>query len=126
MTENEIAKIIIDKAIAIHRRLEPGLFESVFECVLAYELRTKYNLLVETQVAIPVLWENVNLELGFRSDMIVATKVIVEIKCIEFIKPVHHKQLLTYLKLTGLKLGLLLNFNEELLKHGIKRIVNNL
>ncbi|RTL58349.1 MAG: GxxExxY protein [Sphingobacteriales bacterium] len=126
LSENEIAKIVLDVAFKIHSELGPGLFESVYETVLEFELRNKYNLGVQRQVAIPVVWEEVKLELGFRADMIVEHKVIVEIKSIEAIAPVHHKQLLTYLKLTGIKLGLLLNFNEELMKTGIKRIVNNL
>ena len=116
----------MDVAFKIHSELGPGLFESVYETVLEFELRNKYNLGVQRQVAITVVWEEVKLELGFRADMIVEHKVIVEIKSIEAIAPVHHKQLLTYLKLTGIKLGLLLNFNEELMKTGIKRIVNNL
>ncbi|MBI1782818.1 MAG: GxxExxY protein [Sphingobacteriales bacterium] len=126
LSENEIVKIVLDAAFKIHSELGPGLFESVYEAVLEFELKNKYNLSVQRQVAIPVVWEEVKLELGFRADMIIEHKVIVEIKSIEAIAPVHHKQLLTYLKLTGIKLGLLLNFNEELMKTGIKRIVNNL
>lgn len=126
MNENELSKIILDAAFKIHRELGPGLFESVYETVLEYELINKHNLIVRKQVAIPVIWEDVKLDLGFRPDLIVENKVIIEIKSIEALAPVHHKQLLTYLKLTNMKLGLLMNFNEELLKNGIKRIVNNL
>lgn len=126
MDENEISKIVLDAAFKVHRELGPGLFESVYETVLEYELINKYNLIVRRQVAIPVVWENVQLDLGFRPDLIIENKVIIEIKSIEILAPVHHKQLFTYLKLTGMKLGLLINFNEELLKNGIKRIVNNL
>lgn len=126
LSENEIAKIVLDAVFRIHSELGPGLFESVYETVLEFELKNKYNLGVQRQVAIPVIWKEVKLELGFRADMIIEHKVIIEIKSIESIAPVHHKQLLTYLKLTGIKLGLLLNFNEELMKTGIKRIVNNL
>ena len=126
MNENDISKSVLDAAFKIHKQLGPGLFESVYESVLEYELINKHNLNVRKQVAIPVIWEDVKLDIGFRSDLIVEDKLIIEIKSIETLAPVHHKQLLTYLKLTNLKLGLLINFNEELLKNGIKRIVNNL
>lgn len=126
MSENEISKIVLDAAFKIHKELGPGLFESVYETVLDYELVNKHNIFVRKQVGIPVIWEDVKLDLGFRTDLIIENKVIIEIKSIEALAPVHHKQLLTYLKLTGMKLGLLINFNEELLKNGIKRIVNNL
>lgn len=125
MTENEIAKLIVNKSYIIHKKLGPGLFESVYEEVLAYEL-TKEGLKVKRQQAIPVIWEEVKLDIGFRSDIIAESKVIIEIKSLEMLAPVHYKQLLTYLRLTGLKLGLLINFNEELIKNGIHRIVNNL
>ncbi|WP_462243630.1 GxxExxY protein [Ferruginibacter sp.] len=100
------------------------MFESVYEEVLYYRL-TKRNLNTKRQVAIPVFYEEVKLELGFRADLIVEDEVIIEIKSIKTLAPVHHKQLLTYLKLTSLKVGLLINFNELLLKDGLKRIVNN-
>jgi GxxExxY protein len=125
VTENEIATIVVDACYHIHSGLGPGLFESVYEEILYYELR-KLNLKVERQRAIPVYWDHVKMELGFRSDLIVETKVIVEIKSVEAIAPVHKKQVLTYLKLTGCKLGLLVNFNDTLIKTGITRIVNNL
>jgi GxxExxY protein len=126
MHENEISKIVLDIAFKVHNELGPGLFESVYETVIEHELISKYNLNVQKQVGLPVIWENVKLELGFRADLIIENKVIIEIKSIEALAPVHHKQLLTYLKLTGMKLGMLINFNEALLKNGIKRIVNNL
>ncbi len=125
MTENEISKIIVDRALMIHRRLGPGLLESVYEKILSYEL-IKAGLKVEQQKGIPVVWNDEKLEFGFRADIIVENKVIIEIKSVELIAPVHPKQLLTYLKLTGIKLGLLINFNEVLIKNGITRIVNNL
>ena len=126
MTENEIATIVIDVAFRIHRVLGPGLFESVYETIMEYELRNVYGIDVQRQKIIPVTWKEVKLDLGFRSDLIVEKKVIVELKSIESIAPVHPKQVLTHLRLTGLKLGLLINFNEALLKNGIKRIANNL
>ena len=125
MTENEIAKIIVNVAYNIHVKLGPGLLESVYEEILHYELR-KQNLSIERQRAIPVVWEKIKMEIGFRADLIVENKVIIELKSIERIAPVHPKQLLTYLRITNIKLGLLINFNEKLIKNGITRIVNNL
>ena len=115
MTENEIATQIVDAAYRVHTTLGPGLFESVYETVMAHEL-TKRGLQVVRQQAIPVVWEDVHMEVGFRADLIVEGKVIVEIKSIEAIAPVHRKQLLTYLRLTGKKLGLLINFDTELIQ----------
>lgn len=125
MTENEISKIILDCCFKIHRELGPGLLESVYEEVLSHEI-TKQGLRCERQVPIPVVYETVKMEIGFRADIIVEHKVIIELKSIEAVLPVHKKQLLTYLRISGLKLGLLINFNEELLKDGLTRIVNNL
>jgi len=125
MTENEISNIIVDACYRIHSTLGPGLFESVYERILEIELE-KSGLLVERQKIIPVVWGDEVIDQGFRTDLIVDNKVIVEIKSIEKLAPVHHKQLLTYLKLTDIKLGLLINFNEKLIKYGITRIVNNL
>lgn len=125
MNENVMSKIIVDCCFKIHKELGPGLLESVYEEVLAYEL-FNCGLKIERQKGIPVVYNNLKMELGFRADLIVENKVIIELKSIEAIAPVHIKQLLTYLKLTGLKLGLLINFNEALLKDGIKRVVNNL
>jgi len=125
MSEYEIAKIIVNVAYNIHVKLGPGLLESVYEEILYYELK-KQNIVVERQKAIPVVWREKKMELGFRADLMVENKVIIELKSVERIAPVHPKQLLTYLKITNLKLGLLINFNEKLIKDGIARIVNNL
>ncbi len=125
LTENEISKIILDIAFDIHINLGPGLFESVYEEILFYEL-TNYGLKVKRQKAIPVFWQELIMDVGFKADLIVENKVIIEIKSIEAIAPIHYKQLTTYLKITNLKLGLLINFNEYLLKDGIKRIANKL
>jgi GxxExxY protein len=125
MTENEISKIIVDCAFKIHITFGPGLLESVYEAVLAYELE-KRGCQVIRQQAIPVVYETVQLEVGFRADLIVDGKVIVEIKSVEAISPVYLKQLRTYLRLADKKLGLLINFNVELIKDGIRRVVNNL
>lgn len=125
MTENEISKIIVDACFRIHKKLGPGLFESVYERILQIELE-KNGLVVERQKVVPVIWDDELIEQGFKADLIVNKKVIVELKSIEKLAAVHHKQLLTYLKLTGIKLGLLVNFKENLIKDGITRIVNNL
>lgn len=125
LTENQIASIVVDCCYHIHIELGPGLLESVYEEVLFYELTLK-GLTVEKQKPLPVIWKNLKLNLGFRTDLIVNNKVIVEIKSVEEIHPVHPKQVLTYLRLAGLKLGLLINFNSPLIKSGITRIVNNL
>jgi len=125
MTENQIATIIVDAALRIHRTLGPGLLESVYQAALDYELQ-KRGLRIAQQVGLPVHYEEVKLELGFRVDLIVNEKVIMEIKSIEAFVPVHRKQLLTYLRLMDLRLGLLINFNVELIKDGIQRVVNRL
>ncbi len=125
MTENEISRIIVDAAFKIHTTFGPGLLESIYEVVLAFELE-KRGCEVIRQQAIPVIYESVQLEVGFRADLIVNNKVIIEVKSIETISPVHLKQLRTYLRLTNLHLGLLINFNVELIKDGIKRVVNQL
>ncbi|CAN5624321.1 GxxExxY protein [soil metagenome] len=125
MHENEISGIIIDCAIKIHKILGPGLLESVYAAALAYELK-KRGLQVVSEQPIPVIYEDVKLEVGFRADLIVENKVVVEVKSIESIAPVHGKILLTYLRLTNKRLGLLINFNVALLKDGIKRVVDNL
>ena len=123
--ENEISQIIVNSCFKIHTQLGPGLFESVYEEILYYEL-IQNSLSVERQKGIPVRWDNLVMEVGFRSDLIVENKVILELKSVETIAPVHQKQLQTYLKLTGLKLGLLINFNVPLIKDGLQRIVNKL
>ncbi len=125
MTENELSKIIVNCCFQIHSKLGPGLLESVYEEILAYELQ-KYNLKIKRQQGISVIYDDIKMDLGFRADLIVENKVIIEIKSVETIAPVHQKQLLTYLKITELKLGLLVNFNEALIKNGIQRIVNKL
>jgi GxxExxY protein len=125
MTENEIAKIIVDTCYKIHVELGPGLLESVYEEILYFEL-VSLGLDVKRQEPIPVFWKGKKMEVGFRADLIVENKVIVELKSVETIAPVHPKILLTYLRITGLKLGLLVNFNEKLIKDGITRIVNKL
>jgi GxxExxY protein len=125
MTENEIATLVLDIAFKIHRKYGPGLFESVYEEIFCYEL-SKKEIFFTRQQAIPLIHEEVKLEVGFRADVIIENKVIVEIKSIEALADIHYKQVLTYLKLSGLKLGLLINFNVVLLKDGIHRIANKL
>ncbi len=125
MTYNEITGAVIDTAIQIHRKLGPGLLESVYSSVLAYELRKK-GFDVQTERPIPVIWDEIQLELGFRADLIVNRLVLVEVKSVEAIHPVHKKQLQTYLRLTDTHVGLLINFNVELLKDEITRCVNQL
>ena len=124
MEINDITSIIIEESIYIHRELGPGLLESVYEEVLYYRLR-KRGLEVTRQQGIPVVFEEVKMEIGFRADLIVENKVIVELKSLEIVPPVHFKKLITYLKLTKLTVALMINFHEVLLKNGIKRIVNN-
>jgi GxxExxY protein len=125
MTENELAKIIVDVAFHIHRQLGPGLLESVYEAIMIIELR-KRGLQVRNQVPVPVTWDDQLLELGFRADLLVEDCVMIELKSVENVIPVHKKQLLTHIRLAGLRLGLLINFNVELIKDGITRIVNGL
>jgi GxxExxY protein len=125
MTENEIAAQIVDAAYKIHTRLGPGLLESVYEVVLAHELK-KRGLRVVRQVPIPIIYDDIKFDEGFRADLIVEGKVIVELKSVEALLPVHKKQVLTHLRLANLKLGLLINFGEALIKDGISRIVNGL
>jgi GxxExxY protein len=125
MTENEVAKIIVDSAYHIHTKLGPGLLESVYEVILTHALR-KRGLKVERQVPIPIEFDGIKFNEGFRADLIVEDKVIVELKSTETTLPVHKKQLLTYLKLTDMKLGLLINFGARLMKEGISRVVNHL
>jgi GxxExxY protein len=125
MNENQIAQQIVDAAFKVHTRLGPGLLESVYETVLAYEL-TSRGLRVVRQQPIPVVYDEVRMDDGFRADMIVEGRVIVELKSLEMIAPVHKKQLLTYLRLSDRQLGLLINFGSEFIKDGITRVVNNL
>ncbi|MCK5563776.1 MAG: GxxExxY protein [Planctomycetes bacterium] len=125
MTENEIGNIIVDSAIKVHMKLGPGLLELVYEVSLAHELGQR-GLKVQRQVPISVEYEGIKFQEGFRADLIVDDKVIIELKVVDKINDVHKKQVQTYLKLTGLKLGYLLNFNEALMKRGITRRVNGL
>jgi GxxExxY protein len=125
MTENEIARIIVDSAYKIHTTLGPGLLESVYEAALAYELQ-KRGLRVTCQQPVAIAYESVKLDLGFRADLIAADKVIVELKSVEQTAPVHKKQLLTYLRAADKRLGLLINFGALLIKDGIFRVVNRL
>ena len=125
MTENELAKEIVDAAYHIHINLGPGLLESIYERVLSYELK-KRGLHCKQQVVVPVCYDGVLFNEGFRADLIVEDKVIVELKSVEHLLPVHHKQLLTYLRLMDKRLGLLINFNEVKIKDGIHRMVNRL
>jgi GxxExxY protein len=125
MTENDIGTIVVQTATEIHRRLGSGLLENVYEVVLIQALK-KQGLKVERQIAIPINFDGIKFEEGFRADIIIEDKVILELKSIETICNAHKKQLLTYLRLTGKRLGYLLNFGEALMKTGITRIVNNL
>jgi GxxExxY protein len=125
MTHNEVSRIVVDAALEVHRALGPGLLESVYENALAYELELR-GLRVQRQVAIPATYKALTFEIAFRADLIVGSLVVVELKSVEELAPVHSKQLLTYLKLADKKLGLLINFNVALLKDGLHRIVNNL
>ncbi|MFN3802401.1 GxxExxY protein [Belliella pelovolcani] len=125
MKENEIATFILDKAFEIHRNLGPGLLEPVYEKALEFEL-IQAGIFVVSQVPVPLIYKEIKFEAGFRLDLLVENKVIVEIKANEALAPVHFAQTLTYLKLSEKKLGLLINFNVKYLKDGIHRIVNNL
>jgi GxxExxY protein len=123
MTENEIARMVFESALKVHRNLGPGLLESAYEECLFYELK-KLNLSVEKQKALPLIYEEVKLDVGYRIDIIVENKFIIEIKSVVELNEVHLAQLLTYLKLSDCKLGLLINFNLKLLKEGVRRVIN--
>ncbi len=125
MTENQVSRVVIEAALRVHRALGPGLLEAVYESALAYELMRE-GLCVQRQQAIPVVYDGMQLGQGFRADLIVDGKVIVEVKSLELVPRVAYKVLLTYLRLTGMHLGLLINFGEETLRDGFKRVVNNL
>jgi GxxExxY protein len=125
MTENEVAAQIVDAAFKTHSALGPGLFESVYERVLVYELK-KRGLQVLNQHPVAITYETLHVDEEFKADLIVETLVMVELKSIEAIAPIHKKQLLTYLRLSEMRLGLLINFNVDYIKDGISRIVNNL
>ena len=125
MTENEIGSVVIDTAIEIHRELGPGLLESIYEIVLYRELLDK-GLSVQRQVVVPIVYKKLHFDEGFKADMIVENSVVLELKSVEKVSTVHKKQLLTYLRMTGCRLGYLLNFGEAVMKSGINRCVNNL
>ena len=123
MSENEIGSIIVDSAVDLHRNLGPGLLETVYEVTLARALERR-GLAVQRQVSVPIEYQGETFSEGFRADLIVGELVIVELKSLERVTPAHKKQLLTYLRLTGLKLGYLLNFGEALMRDGITRTIN--
>jgi GxxExxY protein len=123
MNENEIAKQILDAAFVVHTKLGPGLLESVYEVVLAHELR-KQGLVVERQKPMPITYDGVRFDEAYRADLLVDSRVIVELKSVETTAPLHAKQVLTQLRMSGLKLGLLINFGQAHLKNGIKRLIN--
>jgi GxxExxY protein len=125
MTENEISRVILDSAFSVHKELGPGLLESVYEIVLAYELQQR-GLRVSRQVPVSIRYKEMIFDAAFRADVIVEDKVIVELKSVEQVGEAHKKQVQTYLRLTGCKLGFLLNFGEALMKRGITRVVNGL
>lgn len=125
MTENEISKLVVDLCFRIHKQYGPGLFESVYEEIFYYEW-LKNGIPIKRQHPVPLIHEEIKMEVGFRADFIIDNKVIIELKSIEALADIHYKQVQTYLKLTNLKLGLLINFNVRLIKEGIHRIVNNL
>ncbi|MCF8228372.1 MAG: GxxExxY protein [Bacteroidales bacterium] len=124
-TENELSKVILEASLKVHRALGPGLLESSYEKCLLYELE-KAGLFVEKQKPLPLVYETIKLDAGYRVDLLVEKKVIIEIKSVEVLNEVYLAQLLTYLKLSGCKLGLLINFNVALLKEGFRRVVNKL
>ena len=125
MNENEIAKVVVDAAFKIHTKLGPGLLESAYQTFLVYELK-KRGLTVESEVGMPVQYDGVKVDIGYRADLLIEKSVIVELKSVEKVIDIHKKQLLTYLKMSDLRLGLLINFNVPLIKDGITRIANNL
>nr|WP_262903551.1 GxxExxY protein [Niabella beijingensis] len=125
VTENELSKIVFDAALKVHQHLGPGLLESAYEECLFFEL-CKKGLFIQRQRALPLIYEDVKLDAGYRVDLLIENKLIVEIKAVQVLNDIHLAQLLTYLKLSGCKLGLLINFNVTLIKNGIKRVANNL
>jgi len=125
MNENDLARIVVDTCYHMHTRLGPGLLETVYEVILAREL-TKRGLKAERQVRVPIIWDDIEFDEGFRADLIVEDKLIIELKSLEKLAPVHAKQLLTYLRLADKRLGLLINFGAPLMKDGIQRVVNGL
>ena len=125
MNENEIAKILVNTAFRIHTRLGPGLLESAYQAIMVYELQNR-GLQVEAEISMPIHYDGITLDVGYRADIVVERLVIIELKSVEKIAEVHKKQLLTYLRLADMRLGLLVNFGAPLIKDGITRIVNGL
>ena len=125
MNENELSKIVVDCIFKVHKNLGPGLLESAYEECLFYEL-SKTNLIIERQKPLPLFYETIKMEIGYRLDFLIDNKVVIEVKAVEALNDVHKAQVITYLKLSGTKLALLVNFNVVLIKDGIKRMVNNL
>ena len=125
MNENELSRIVVDCIFKVHKNIGPGLLESAYEECLFYEL-SKTGLLVERQKPLPLFYETIKMEIGYRLDFLIDNKVVIEVKAVEALNDVHKAQVITYLKLSGTKLALLVNFNVVLIKDGIKRIVNNL
>ena|ERR1700761_2282494 len=125
MTENEVAAVVVDSALAVHRQLGPGLFESTYEICLIHELRSR-GINVETQQELPVMYKEIRLDAGYRIDLMVEGIVIVELKSVKELSDLHMAQIMTYLKLSHRKLGLLINFNVKYIKDGIKRVANGM
>jgi len=125
MNENELSKIVVDCIFKVHKNIGPGLLESAYEECLFYEL-SKTGLHIERQKPLPLFYETIKMEIGYRLDFLVDNQLVIEVKAVEALNDVHKAQVITYLKLSGCKLGLLVNFNVVLIKDGIKRIVNNL
>ena len=121
---NEISKIIVDAAYQVHKEMGPGLLESIYELCMINELKNR-NLIVNSQVSIPLMYKGVELSKEFKIDLLIENEIIIELKSVEFVLPVHHAQIISYLKLTDKKLGLLINFNVPLIRDGIQRFVNN-
>jgi GxxExxY protein len=125
LEENRIAREVVDVAVKLHKHFGPGVYETVYEPVLIYELK-KRSFTTRNQIPVPLVYEGIAFDVAFKMDVVVNELVILELKSVEKLEPVHFKQLLTYLRLTGLRLGLLINFGEAILKNGIHRVVNNL
>jgi len=125
MNENEISRIIVDSALKVHKTLGPGLLENAYEECLFFELK-RNGLVVEKQKSLPLVYEDVKLDAGYRIDILVDQKVVIEVKAVEALNDIHLAQVLTYLKLSGCKLGMLINFNVLMIKDGIKRVANGL
>ena len=124
MNQEDVATIIIDAALKVHRSLGPGLFESAYQLCLAYELRQR-GLQVECEVALPIIYEGIKIEAGYRIDMVIENQIIIENKTVEQLLPIHEAQIMTYMKLSKTQIGFLINWNVRLIKNGIKRIVSN-